>query len=107
MQIESETRDVDVEHIVADVEYHRLREELRFSQHFLVDSELEGARHKVFSYAIENLNAENVDEKLDNFFNNLKCAATVNLVFAFLLTNLEDGGFRCFFAHENNTLLDC
>ena len=38
MQIRSRTRDVDVEHIVGDVEDHRLREELRACQHFLVDS---------------------------------------------------------------------
>ena len=38
MQIQSRTRDVDVEHIVGDVEDRRLREELRSCQHFLVDS---------------------------------------------------------------------
>ena len=53
MQIGSGTRDVDVEHIVGDFEDHRLREELRSCQHFLVDSELKGARHKVFNYAQE------------------------------------------------------
>ena len=41
MQIGSGTRNVDVEHIVGDVEDHRLREELRSCQHFLEDSELE------------------------------------------------------------------
>ena len=61
---------MDVEHIVEDVEDHRLREELRSCQHFLVTSELERARHKVFNYAIQNLNAKVVDEKLVNFFNN-------------------------------------
>ena len=42
MQIRSGTRDVDVdvEHVVGDVEDHRLREELRSCQHFLVESEL-------------------------------------------------------------------
>ena len=40
------------------------------------------------------------------FFNNLKCAAKVNLAFGFILKNIEDGGFRYFFAHENNTPLD-
>ena len=49
MQIGSETRDVDVEHIVGDVGDQRLREE-RSCQNFLVDSELERARHKVFNY---------------------------------------------------------
>ena len=47
MQIGSRTNSVDVEHIVGDVEDHRLREELRFCQRFLVDSEPERARHKV------------------------------------------------------------
>ena len=75
MQIGSGTRDVDVEHIAEDVEDHRLREELRSCQHFLVDSELERARHKIFNYAAETVNETIVNEKLDNFFNNLKCAA--------------------------------
>ena len=97
---------MDVEHIAGDVEDHRLRDELRSCQHFLVDSELERARHKVFNYALENVNAEIVDEKLDRFFNNLKCAAKVNLAFGFILKNIEDGRFRYFYAHENNTLLD-
>ena len=102
MQIGSGTRDVDVEHIVGDVEDHRLREELRSCQHFLVDSELERARHKVFIYALETLSMTIVNEKLDN----LKCAAKVNLAFGFILKNLEDRRFRFFYAHKNNTLLD-
>ena len=81
MQIGSGTKDVGVEHIVGDVEDHSLRKELRSCQHFLVDSELESARHKVFIYAVETLNETIVNEKLDHFFNNLKCAAKVNLAF--------------------------
>ena len=95
-----------MEHIVGDVEDHRLREELRSCQHFLVDSELETARHEVFNYAVETLNETIVNDKLDHFFNNLKCAAKNNLAFGFSLKNIEDGGFRYFYAHENNTLLD-
>ena len=106
MEIGSGTRDVDVEHIVGEVEDHSLGEELRSCQYFLVDSELERAWHKVFNYAVETLNETVVNEKLDHFFNNLKCAAKVNLAFGFILKNLEDGGFRYFYAHENNTLLD-
>ena len=102
----SRTKDVDVEHIVGDDEDHRLREELRPCQHFLVDSELERARHKVINYAEETLNETVVNEKLDHFLNNLKCAAKMNLAFGFILKNKEDGGFRYFYAHENNTPLD-
>ena len=106
MQVGSGTRDMDVEQIVGDVEDHKLREELRSCQHFLVDSELENARHKVFNYAVETLNETVVNEKLDHFFNKLKCAAKANLAFGFILKNIEDAGFRYFYAQENNTLLD-
>ena len=106
MQIRSKTRDVDVEHIVGDNEDHKLREELRSCQRFLVDSELERAKHKVFNYAVETLNETIVNEKLDHFFNNLKGAAKVNLAFGFILKNIEDRGFRYFNAREKNTLLD-
>ena len=106
MQIGSRTRDVNLEHIVGDVEDHSFTEELRFCQQFLVDSELERARQKVFNYAVESLNETIVNEKLDHFFNNLKYAAKVDLAFGFILKNIEDGGFRFSYAHENNTLLE-
>ena len=67
-EIGSGTRDVDVEHIVEDVEDHSVREELPSCQHFLVDSELDRARHKVFNYAVETLNATIVNKKPDHFF---------------------------------------
>ena len=103
MQVGSGTRDVDVEHIVGDVEDHSLREELPCCQHFLANSELERARHKVFNYAVETLNGTIANEKLDHFFNNLKCAAKVNRAFGFILKNIEHGVFRYFYAHENIT----
>ena len=91
---------------MGDVDDHRLRGELRSCQHFLVDSELERARHKIFIYAVETLNETTVNEKVDHLFDNLKCAAKVNLAFGFTLKIIEDGVFRYFHAHENNTLLD-
>ena len=106
MQIGFGTKDVSLEHKVRDVEDHSLKEELRSCQLFLVASELERARHKVFNYAVETLNETIVNEKLDHFFNNLKSAAKANLVFGFILKNIEDGGFRYFYALESNTLLD-
>ena len=106
MQIGSGRRNVEVERIVDSFEDHRLREKLRSCQHFLVDSELQRARHKVFNYAVETVKETIVDEKLDQFFNNLKCAAKVNTAFGFILKNIEDSGFSYFYAHENNTLLD-
>ena len=98
MLIGSGTRNVDVEHIVGDVEDHRLREEMRSCQRFLVDSELEWARHNVFNYVVETLNETILIEKLDHFFKKLKCAAKVNLAFGFILKNIEDGGLKYFYA---------
>ena len=86
--------------------WEMLRIMARSCQHFLVDSELERARHKVINYAVEILNETIVNEKLDHFFNNLKCATKVNLAFGFILRNIEEGGFRYFYAHEKNTLLE-
>ena len=104
IQIRSKTRDMDVEHIVGENEDHKLREEMRSCQHFLVDSELERAKHKVFNYAVETLNKTIVNKKLDHFFNKLKCAAKMKLAFGIILKIIEDGGFRFFNAHEKNTI---
>ena len=67
MQIGSATGDMDVEHIVRGVEDQRLREELRSCQHFLVVSELELARHKVFNYTVETRIETFVNDKVDHF----------------------------------------
>ena len=67
MPIGSGTRNVILEHIVGDVEDHSLREELCSCQHFLVDSELERARHKELNYAVETLNETIVNEKRSIF----------------------------------------
>ena len=82
------------------------KEELRSFQHSLVDSELEPPKRKIFKYSIEKLNGKIMDEKLDHFLNNLKCARKVKLLFEFFLRDTEDGIFRNFVAHGNNTLLD-
>ena len=95
-----------MEQIVGDYQDHRLIEVLLSCQRLLVDSELERARHKEFNYAKENLLANIIDKKLDHFFNNLNCAAKMNLALGFILRNIEDVGFSYFYAHENITLLD-
>ena len=55
---------------------------------------------------METLNETIVNENFDHFFNKLKCAAKVNLAFGLILKNIENAGFRYFYAHENNALLD-
>ena len=45
-------------------------------------------------------------KKLDRVLDNLKCVAKLNAALGFTLKNIEDGKFRHFYAHENNTLLE-
>ena len=68
MQIGSGTKYVDVEHILGDVEDHSLREELRSCQLFLVDSELERARHPSFQLRSGHSQRNNRERKTWSFF---------------------------------------
>ena len=95
---------IDVEDIVGDVDDQSLREEFQSCSHFLVDSEIQKGRHRVFNFVVNNLTAQVVEEKLDRVLDKLKCAAKPKLVFGFILKNIEDGKFGYFYAHENNTL---
>ena len=97
---------IDVEEIVGDVDDQSLREELQSCKHFLVDSEIQKGRHSVFNFAVNNLTAQVIEEKLDCVLDKLKCVAKLNLALGFILKNIEDGKFRYFYAHENNTLLE-
>ena len=91
---------------MGDVDDQSLREELQSCRHFLVDSELQKGRHSVFNFAVNNLTAQVIEEKLDRVLDKLKCVAKLNLALGFILKNIEDGKFRYFYAHENNTLLE-
>ena len=97
---------IDVEDLVGVVDDQSLREELQSCKHFLVDSEIQKGRHCVFNFAVNNLTAQVIEEKLDRVLDKLKCVAKLNLALGFILKNIEDGKFRYFYAHENNTLLE-
>ena len=97
---------IDVENIVGDVDDQSLREELQSCRHFLVDSEIQKRRHSVLNFVVNNLTAQVIEEKLDRVLDKLKCAAKINLALGSILKNIEDGKFRYFYAHEDNTLLE-
>ena len=71
--------DIVVEDIVGDVDDQSLREELQSCRHFLVDSEIQKGRHSVFNFAVNNLTAQVIEEKLDRVLDKLKCVAKPNL----------------------------
>ena len=83
-----------------------LKEEIQACQQFLVDSELEKGRHRVFNFAMSTFNNSLFFEKLGLVFKGLECAAKVNFAFGFVLKIFEDGSSRYFYAHENNTLME-
>ena len=93
-----------MEDIVGDVDDQSLREEWESCKHFLTDTEMENRRHRVFNFAISSFDISLLDGKLDYVFEELKCAAKVNLAFGFVLKNIEDGMRRYLYAHGNNTL---
>ena len=97
---------IDVKDIVGDVDDQGWREELQSCRHFLFDSETQKGRHSVFNFAVTNLTAQVIQEKLDRVLDKLKCVAMLNLALGFILKNIEDGKFRYFCAHEINTLLE-
>ena len=77
---------------------------VRACQHLLVDSQLEKGRQRVFNFALDSFSAEKINSKPDYVFQQLKCAEKINLVFGFVLKNIEDASCRYFYAHEYNTL---
>ena len=60
----------------------------------------------MFNFAVNKLTAQVIEEKLDRVLDKPKCVAKLNLALGFILKNIEDGNFRYFYAHENNTLLE-
>ena len=97
---------IDVEDIVGDVDDQSLREELESCKHFLTDTEMETARHKVFNFAMLSFDMSLLNDELDYVFEELKCAPKVNLALGFVLKNIEDGMCKYFYAHENNIVME-
>ena len=97
---------IDVEDIMGDVDDQSLREELQSCRPFLVDSEIQKGIHSVFNSAVNNLTAQVIEEKLDRVLDKLNCVAKLSLALGFNLKKIEDGNFRYFYAHENNTPLE-
>ena len=80
--------------------------ELQTSEHFLVDSEMENGRQRVYNFAMDTPDPKYLLEKLDVVFDSLKSAAKLNVVNGCVLENVEDGSCRGYCAHENNTLME-
>ena len=91
---------------MGDVDDNSLKEELETCKHFMVDSEMNNGRRRVYNFAKPTVDPKYLLEKLDIVFDSLKCAAMLNVAFGFVLQNVEDGSCRYYYAHEINTLLE-
>ena len=60
----------------------------------------------MFNFAVNILTAQVIEEKLDRVLDKLMCVPKPKLALGFNQKNIEDGKFRYFYAHENNTLLE-
>ena len=80
----------------------KLKEEHNACQHFLVDTEMENERHKVFNFQMSQLDTKTINEKFEKILNKLDSAAKINIA----LQNIETGEYQYFYAHENNTLFE-
>ena len=103
--IQMKSAEFDVQNLLENDDAD-VKEELQACQHFLVDSELEKGRHRVFNLAMSNLDNSLINQKMDLVFKALKSAAKVNLAFGFVLRNVEDGSCIIFYPHENNTVME-
>ena len=83
-----------------------LNEELAACQHLLNNMHAEHGKQEVFIFSLSDLDNKEINEKLDEVFANLKCAAKVNLALEFILQNVETNNYRYYYPHENNLLLD-
>ena len=88
------------EELVKDNE--QLQQEISACQHFFDHTEMENGRHQVFSLKLSKLNPHEINKKLNEVVEKLKCAAKVNLALGFILKNVDTDEYRYFYAHENN-----
>ena len=63
----------------------KLKEELSASQQFLVDTEIENGRHKVFNFQMSKLDTKIINEKLEEVFKKLDSAAKINIALGSVL----------------------
>ena len=81
----------------------KLKEELSVCQQFLMDTEMEDGRHKVFNFQMSKLNTKIINEKFGEVFNKLNSVAKINIALGFVLQSIETSEYQFFYAHENNT----
>ena len=100
----------DVPNILEDVASDELlKEELLPVKHFL-DPTITNYKHQiVFNFPITEQSTTKLEQYANRVFEELPCAAKVNVSFGYVLKNLsadEEQQYRYFYAHDNNALFE-
>ena len=66
---------------------------------------MENESYPLFNFRLSTLDARVTNEKGEKVLNRLISATKINIALGFFFESLI-GEYRCFFAHENNTLFD-
>ena len=85
-----ESKIIDITDLVRPIDNESLMEELQTCKHFPVDSEIKTAGHRVFIFAKETLHGHTVSQKLVTVCEKQNCAAKLNVVFGFVIKDVED-----------------
>ena len=93
---------VNLDAFIADYHNQALRQELTSCQHFLVDSAfVRGRQYVLFNFAPTIVTPKFLQEKVQQIFESLHCAAKVNSALSFVLRKVEDEICPSVYAHEN------
>ena len=84
-------RNLYVTQLMGGVDDESLKEELKTCKQFLLDSEIENGRQKVFNFAIEILDAHASSRKLDTLIKSFKIATKLKVSFGFVLKKMKIG----------------
>ena len=64
---------------------NKLKEELSACHHFLVDTQMENGRHKVFIFQMSKVHTKIINDKLEEVFIKLDSAAKIRIALGFIL----------------------
>ena len=82
----------------------KFEEEFSACQYFLVDTDMENGRHKVFNFQMSKLDTKVSNEKLEEVFNKLDSAAKINIALCLFLRICRNGKYWYYYEHDKTTL---
>ena len=89
-----------------DQNNEQLQQELSACQPFFYCTEMGNGRHRVFNFKLSKLDPNEINDKREEVFEKLNCAAKLNPALELILRNVDTDEYRYFYAHENNSFFE-